>query len=213
MFEAADNILLANLIWIAENQDVIKKRLLENTNILWNIKNHDWHNCDCPACKDIRELVEVEIMDEDSPNNMLTNEEHILLFNKVKVKNSNTSTDELIATRQLMKKAIAVIRTHVQAKTVILNERRVKASREEKAKIHAADKLYSPALRPEEKADDKEIKMLNEINKHESFKNFMKALPTPQYKAVIQLCKQLGVIETMKTLKFIPPEPNTNDEK
>lgn len=167
------------------------------------IKPHEsWQDCKCLAAQNIRERSEETYMDEDSPNNMLTPEEHILLFNKCLKKDENTSTEEIIATRQLMKRGIAVIRTKVQAKTVILNERRNTASRKEKEAIAAADKQYVPKLRPSEKASDEEIKLMVEINENPRIQALLKALPGPAYKSVLSMIKQLGLPEVIKMLKW-----------
>jgi len=172
-------------------------------------KQHEsWIECRCLAAADIRKRMEQ--MDEDDPSKVLTPEEHILLFNKCKIKDANTSIEELIATRHLMKRAVALIRTHVQAKTVLLNEHRSRASKKEKEAIIAADKQYSPRLRPDEKASEAEIKMMNEINENPRIKAFLKALPTPAYKSVLNLIKQLGLDETIKIMKWdVLPAPES----
>lgn len=162
--------------------------------------HESWEVCHCNAAEIIRKDMEERLMDEDSPNNMLTTEEHIALFNKFKKKDENTPVEELIATRNLMKRGIAVLRTKVQAKTVILNEKRANASRKEKEAIIAADKLYSPKLRPAEKASEDEIKLMEEINNNPRIKALLKALPTQQYNATFSLIKQLGLAEVKKML-------------
>ncbi len=137
-------------------------------------------------------------MDEDSPNNMLSPEEHILLFNKCKIKDGNTPTEELIATRNLMKLAIAKLRAHVQSKTVVLNERRANAKRKEKEAIIAADKMYQPRLRVEEKASPSDVKIMAEINADEKVREFLKKLPQIQRKAMVSFIKQLGIKDAKK---------------
>lgn len=216
--QSGSNLLLSYLIHLHNTQPKRYEESNKRNPGRRPLEPHEysWYECDCLSATWIRELAEVEIMDEDSPNNMLSQDEHIALFNECKLKDSKSPTEDLIATRQLMKKAIAVLRTKVQAKTVILNERREKGNREEKLKIKAADKLYSPALRPDEKASESEIKMMAEINADDAFKSFLKLLPNEQYKAAIKLCKQIGVEETKtmfgygkKTGPTVPSEDNS----
>jgi hypothetical protein len=208
MNEQTDNMFLAYMILNHDRQDLTRDRLnLLNPGLHDNMPIHPiWQDCDCLGAKHIAELVEVEIMDEDSPNNMLSNEEHIALFNKFVKKDQNTPTKDIIATRNAMKLGIAKLRTAVQAKTVILNDRRKSASREEKEAIVKADKQYSPALRPEEKASDKEIKTMHAINERPKLKAFLKMLPTAQYKAFISLINQLGIEDALNMFPMFKNE-------
>lgn len=208
MNEQSDNIFLAYLIQAHDRQDLTRDRLnLLNPGLHDNMPIHEsWQDCSCNGAKHIAELVEVEIMDEDSPNNMLSNEEHIALFNKFVKKDQNTPTADIIATRNAMKLGIAKLRTAVQAKTVILNDRRKTASRADKEAIVKADKQYSPALRPEEKASDKEIKTMHAINERPKLKAFLKRLPTAQYKAFISLINQLGIEEALNMFPMFKTE-------
>lgn len=136
--------------------------------------------------------------DDDSPNNVLTPEEHIMLFNRVKLLSSKSSTEEIIAKRELMKRAVAIIRTHIQSHTVDLNERRTKATKAEKEAIIAADKQYVPRLRVEEKAKPARVRAMQEINADLRVLAMLKLLPTPQYNAMVSMVELLGIVEAKK---------------
>lgn len=144
-------------------------------------------------------------MDEDSPNNQLTTEEHITLFNRVKLLSSKSETEELIKRRALMKKAVAIQRTHIQGMTVEINERRTRASRKEKEAIIAADRKYQPNLRAEEKVTTDQEHEIRKANEDPIVGPFLKRAPAQARQALISLIARVGYKEARNI--FFPDAP------
>jgi hypothetical protein len=205
------------LIYNHDNQPKLAdwKRLLNHETIGVDIDAgpvHDkWNICQCNASSHIKELVEKYqmSMDEDSPNNQLTTEEHITLFNKVKLLSSKTETEELIKRRALMKKAVAIQRTHIQGMTVEINERRTRASRKEKEAIIAADKKYQPNLRAEEKITVDQEHEVRKANEDSVMGPFLKRAPAQARQALLSLIAKIGYKEARNIM--FPEAPPIND--
>lgn len=202
MFKFSDMLYYADLSTMEEGNLFLSYMILQHN----ESKHENWLDCECNGAEWLKEMAEVALMDEDSPNNMLSQDEHMKLFNEKKLLYSGVGTDVLIARRQMLKIAIAKLRTHVQAKTVILNERRMTATRKEKEAIKKADKAYSPALRPEEKADPMEVRLYADINEVPFLKKFMQNLPTPAHKAALKMMRDLGIRKTLSIMKIELPE-------
>lgn len=138
-------------------------------------------------------------MAEDEKLQDLSPEEFRILFNETKQLADDCDIAELAEKRALMRRAIAELKTKVQAMTVSIDDRRESLSRAEREAIAIADRKYKPQIRldidPKHSTGDLEVD-----------KWLIANIKPEERKDVKSLIKQMGFEKAKQYLKEIDEE-------